>query len=90
VCVLSPLSNTFTKNIALPVGAAPSSVAASTDGTKVYTANPGTQNITIIATTSDSVITSLQSPKTDQTCQDPAPPAPPVCTHMSPAYVTGK
>lgn len=87
VCVLSSLSNTFTESIALPAGAAPTSVAASSNGNKVYTTNPGTQNITIIATASDSVITSLGSPKTDPNCQDPAPPAPPICTHMNPVYV---
>ncbi len=87
VCVLSSLSNTFTKSIALPLGAAPTSVAAASSGTKVYTANPGTENISILATTSDTLITSLPSPKTDPNCQDPAPPAPPICTHMNPVYV---
>ncbi len=90
VCVLSSLSNTFSKSIALPAGAAPTSVAASLDNTKVYTANPGTQNISIIATTSDSIISALKAPKTDPNCQDPAPPAPPVCTYMTPVYVTPK
>ncbi|HVP42574.1 MAG TPA: YncE family protein [Terriglobales bacterium] len=90
VCVLDSLSNTFTKSIALPVGAAPTSVAASASGTKVYTANPGTQNISIIATTSDTIITSLQSPKADPNCQDPAPPAAPVCSHINPVYVTAQ
>ena len=90
VCVLSSLSNTFTKSIALPVGAAPTSVAASLDTTKVYTTNPGTQNISIIATSSDTIVTSLKAPKTDPNCQDPAPPAPPVCKYMTPVYVTPK
>ncbi len=90
VCVLSSLSNTFAKSIALPVGAAPTSVAAAASGTKVYTANPGTQNISIIGTTSDTLITSLPSPKTNPNCQDPAPPAPPICTHLNPVYVTAQ
>lgn len=88
VCVFSAMSNTFTKSITLPTGATPASVAVSADGTKAYTANPGTKNISIIATTSDTVITSLPSPKTVQACQDPAPPAPPVCTYMTPRLVT--
>jgi YVTN family beta-propeller protein len=90
VCVLSSLSNTFSKSIALPAGAAPTSVAASLDNTKVYTANPGTQNISIIATSSDSIVSALKAPKTDPNCQDPAPPAPPVCIYMTPVYVTPK
>jgi YVTN family beta-propeller protein len=90
VCVFSALSNSFSKSIALPAGAGPTSVAASSDSKKVYTANPGTQNISIIATTSDTVITSLGSPKSDPTCQDPAPPAAPICTHLNPVYVTAK
>ena len=90
VCVLSSLSNAFTKSIALPVGGAPTSVAASVDGTKVYVTNPGTQNISIIATTSDTVITSLSSPKADPNCQDPAPPAAPICGHINPVYVTAQ
>jgi hypothetical protein len=56
----------------------------------VYTTNPGTQNISIIATTSDTIVTSLKAPKTDPTCQDPAPPAPPICTYMNPQYVTSQ
>ena len=90
VCVINTLSNTITKSVALPAGAAPTSIAASLDGTKVYTTNPPTQNISILATASDSLVTSLQSPKTDPNCQDPAPPAPPICTYMNPVYVTAK
>ncbi len=90
VCVLSTLSNTFSKSIALPAGAAPTSVAASLDNTKVITTNPGTKNISIIRTVDDTIVTALQAPKTDPNCQDPAPPAPPVCTYMTPVYVTAK
>ncbi len=90
VCVLSSLSNTFSKSVALPAGAAPTSVAASLDNTKVYTTNFGTRNISIIRTVDDTIVTSLQAPKTDPNCQDPAPPAPPVCTYMTPVYVTAK
>lgn len=86
VCVISSLSNTVTKSIA--VGTAPISITSSADGTKVYSANSGSQNISVIRTDSDSEVVRLQAPKTSPTCQDPAPPAPPVCTYMNPAFAT--
>jgi len=87
VCVISSLSNTTTKSIS--VGTAPISVGASGDGTRVYVANSGSHNISIIRTDQDTVVTALLAPKTDPNCQDPAPPAPPVCTYMNPAFVVG-
>ncbi len=87
VCVISSLNNTITKGLA--VGTAPISVGESADGSRVYVANSGSHNISIIRTDSDTVVTALQAPKTDPNCQDPAPPAPPVCVYMNPAFVVG-
>ncbi len=86
VCDISAMSNAITKSIALPAGAAPLSVAAAASGTKVYSANSGTHNISVIRTDVDAIVTSLQAPKTDPNCQDPAPPAAPVCTYMNPLF----
>jgi len=86
VCVINSLSNTISKSIA--VGTAPISITSSANGTKVYTANSGSHNISVIRTDSDTEVVRLQAPKADPNCQDPAPPAPPVCTYMNPAFAT--
>jgi DNA-binding beta-propeller fold protein YncE len=91
--VINTLNNTFTKSI--PVGSTPVSIGASASGTKVYTANSASNNISVIRTDLDAEITDnggapfrLPAPKLDPNCVDPAPPAPPVCTYQSPIHVT--
>ena len=86
VCVINALNNTVAKS--LTVGTAPISIGASSDSSRVYVANSGSHNISIIRTDQDIVVTALPAPKTDPNCQDPAPPAPPVCTYMNPAFAT--
>jgi len=55
VCVLSTLTNTFTKQV--PLGTAPVSIAAAPDGTKVYTANSGSGDVSVILTSNDTELT---------------------------------
>ena len=60
VIVINALSNTVTKTI--PVGTAPVAIISSPDSTKVYTANNGSGNMSIIQTSNDAVVATLAAP----------------------------
>lgn len=60
VIVINALSNTVTKTI--PVGTAPVAVISSPDSTKIYTANNGSGNMSIIQTSNDTVVSTLAAP----------------------------
>jgi YVTN family beta-propeller protein len=54
VCVLNTTNNTFTKSI--PVGTAPVFIASNPGSTRVYTANFGSGDVSLIQTSSDTTV----------------------------------
>jgi YVTN family beta-propeller protein len=56
----------------IPVGAGAVSIASSTDGTKVYTANAHDGNISIIKTSTDSEILRMPAPHQNLSCSNPS------------------
>jgi YVTN family beta-propeller protein len=56
----------------IPVGAGAVSIASSTDGTKVYTANAHDGNISIIKTSTDSEIMRMPAPHQNLSCSNPS------------------
>jgi YVTN family beta-propeller protein len=56
----------------IPVGAGAVSIAASTDGTKVYTANAHDGNMSIIKTSTDSELMRMAAPQQNLSCSNPS------------------
>ena len=56
----------------IPVGAGAVSIAASTDGTRVYTANAHDGNISIIKTSTDSELMRMAAPQQNLSCANPS------------------
>jgi YVTN family beta-propeller protein len=56
----------------IPVGSGAVSIAASVDGTKVFTANAHDGNISIIRTSSDSELMRMAAPKQNLSCSNPS------------------
>ncbi|MGH9554799.1 MAG: hypothetical protein ACRD2Y_03160, partial [Terriglobales bacterium] len=78
-------NNTVTKT--LPVGSAPVSVGSAPDRSRVYAANSGSNNTSVIRTSEDTVLLNVPAPKSNFACVDPAPPALPTCPRQSPRFV---
>jgi len=85
VCVLNTTSNTFTKGI--PVGTAPVFIASNSDSTRVYTANSGSFDISIIQTSDDSTVKQSDGITPLTICAGPTPPSTPCTAGFIPTFV---
>jgi DNA-binding beta-propeller fold protein YncE len=62
----------FRESKVIPVGAGSVSIAAATDGTKVYTANAHDGNVSIIKTATDTETMRMAAPKQNLSCSNPS------------------
>ncbi len=84
VCVLNTTNNTFTKSIA--VGTTPVFIASDSNSTRVYTANSGSGDVSIIQTSSDTpVMKDATHPLT--ICAGPTAPNAPCASTFVPTFI---
>jgi DNA-binding beta-propeller fold protein YncE len=62
----------FRESKVIPVGAGSVSIAAATDGSKVYTANAHDGNVSIIKTATDTELMRMAAPQQNLSCSNPS------------------
>jgi YVTN family beta-propeller protein len=85
VCVLNTTSNTFTKSI--PVGTAPVFIASDSNSTRVYTANSGSFDISLIQTSDDTTVKQSDGVHPLTICAGPTPPSTPCTPGFTPRFI---